>query len=77
MHIKLGAADYQRIRSTEQPVLGANPDKDPGAEFTMLARVDALWKADVDFKNSREGFLRKIKPTGVRKALKSESLRPD
>ena len=36
VHIILGAADYQRIRSTEQPVLGSNPDTDPGAEFTML-----------------------------------------
>eukprot|EP00794_Sanderia_malayensis_P012512 gene12512-13796_t len=32
----IGAADYQRIRTTEQPVLGDNPDCDPGAEFTML-----------------------------------------
>ena len=36
VHIILGAADYQRIRSTEQPVLGSNPDTDPGATFTML-----------------------------------------
>ena len=36
MHIILGAADYQRIQSTEQPVLRSNPDIDPGAEFTML-----------------------------------------
>ena len=39
VHIILGAADYQRIQSTEQPVLGENPDKDPGAEFTMLGWV--------------------------------------
>ena len=36
VHIILGAADYQRIRTTEPPVLGNNPDKDPGAEFTKL-----------------------------------------
>ena len=36
IHVILGAADYQRIRTTEQPVLGDNPDCDPGAEFTML-----------------------------------------
>ena len=36
VHIILGAADYQRIRTTEPLILGANPDKDPGAEFTML-----------------------------------------
>ena len=36
MHIILGAADYQRMRTTEPLILRANPDKDPGAEFTML-----------------------------------------
>ena len=36
IHIILGAADYQRIKTTEPPVLGPNPDVDPGAEFTML-----------------------------------------
>ena len=36
MHIILGAADYQRIRSTEKPIFGSNPDTDPGAEFTMM-----------------------------------------
>ena len=36
IHIILGAADYQRIRTTEPPVLGPNPDVDPGAEYTML-----------------------------------------
>ena len=30
----LGAADYQRIKTTEPPVMGANPDLDPGAEYT-------------------------------------------
>ena len=36
IHIILGAADYQRIKTTEPPLLGPNPDADPGAEFTML-----------------------------------------
>ena len=36
VHIIVGAADYQRIRTTEPLILEANPDKDPGAEFTML-----------------------------------------
>ena len=36
VHIIFGAAEYQRIRSTEQPIVGVNPDTDPGAEFTML-----------------------------------------
>ena len=36
VHIILGAADYQRIRTTEPLILGANPDKDPGAESTMF-----------------------------------------
>ena len=39
VHIILGAADYQRIRSTEPPILGNNPDTDPGAEFTMLGLI--------------------------------------
>ena len=39
VHIILGAADVQRIKSTEPPVLGPNPDTDPGAEFTMLGWV--------------------------------------
>ena len=41
VHIILGAADIQRIKSTEPPVLGLNPDTDPGAEFTMLGWVIA------------------------------------
>ena len=36
VHIILGAADYQRIGTTEPLILGANPDKDRGAEFMML-----------------------------------------
>ena len=36
LHIIMGAADYQRIKTTEPPVLEKNPDKDPGAELTML-----------------------------------------
>ena len=36
VHIVLGSVDYQRIRTTEPVILGANPDKDPGAEFTMV-----------------------------------------
>jgi len=34
--IILGAADCQRVSTTEPLVLGADPDKDPGAEITML-----------------------------------------
>ena len=36
IHIIMGAADYQRIKTTEPPILGKNQDKDPGAELTML-----------------------------------------
>ena len=36
VHVILGAADIQRIKTTEPAVLGKNPDTDPGAEFTML-----------------------------------------
>ena len=41
VHVILGAADIQRIKSTEPAVLGSNPDTDPGAEFTMLGWVIA------------------------------------
>ena len=36
VHIILGAAEYQRIKTTEPAVLGDKPDTDPGAELTML-----------------------------------------
>ncbi|KAK3709653.1 hypothetical protein QZH41_010985 [Actinostola sp. cb2023] len=36
VHVILGVADYQRIKTTEPPVLGKNTDKDPGTELTML-----------------------------------------
>ena len=36
VHIMLGVGDYQRIRTSEHPMLGHNFDRDPGAEFTML-----------------------------------------
>ena len=36
VHIILGAGDYQRIHSSEQPTVGQDPVTDPGAEFTML-----------------------------------------
>ena len=36
IHMTLGAADYQSIKTMEPPKLGQNPDVDPGAEFTML-----------------------------------------
>eukprot|EP00794_Sanderia_malayensis_P020737 gene20737-22768_t len=36
IHVILGAADYQGIKTTEPPVLGPNPDVNLGAEFTML-----------------------------------------
>ena len=39
VHVILGAADVQRIKTTEPAVLGPNPDTDPGAEFTMLGWV--------------------------------------
>ena len=32
----LGAADIQRIKSTEPAVLGSNPGTDPGSEFSTL-----------------------------------------
>ena len=39
IHVILGAADIQRIKTTEQAVLGVDPDIYPGAEYTMLGWV--------------------------------------
>ena len=39
IHIILGVADYQRIRTTEPPILGNDPDNDPCAEYTMLGWI--------------------------------------
>eukprot|EP00112_Aurelia_sp_Birch-Aquarium-sp1_P015784 Seg3525.2 transcript_id=Seg3525.2/GoldUCD/mRNA.D3Y31 product="hypothetical protein" protein_id=Seg3525.2/GoldUCD/D3Y31 len=39
VHLILGVVDYQRIKSNEPGILGYNPDKDPGAELTMLGWV--------------------------------------
>ena len=36
VHVILSAADYQRIRTNEPPVLGLNTNTDPIAEFTKL-----------------------------------------
>ena len=41
VHSILGAADLQRIKTTEPAVLGPNPDTEPGAEFTMLGWIIA------------------------------------
>ena len=39
VHVILGAADIQRIKTTEPAVLGVDPDIYPGAEYTMLGWV--------------------------------------
>eukprot|EP00112_Aurelia_sp_Birch-Aquarium-sp1_P013332 Seg2822.1 transcript_id=Seg2822.1/GoldUCD/mRNA.D3Y31 product="Gag-Pol polyprotein" protein_id=Seg2822.1/GoldUCD/D3Y31 len=39
VHLIMGVVDYQRIKSNEPGILGYNPDKDPGAELTMLGWV--------------------------------------
>ena len=39
VHMILGAADYQRIRSPEKPILCANSDQDPGVGYKMLGWV--------------------------------------
>lgn len=42
VHIILGgAADIHRVQSIEPPILGLNPNTDPGEEFTMLGSVIA------------------------------------
>ena len=39
VHVILGAADVQCIKTTEPAVLGVDPDIDSGAEYTMLGWV--------------------------------------
>ena len=39
IHIILGVANYQRIRTTEPRILGNDPDNDSGAEYTMLGWI--------------------------------------
>ena len=55
IHIILGAGDYQRIRSTEQPIVGENPDTDPGAEFTMMGWT-MLGRQGNDLSCAEKGF---------------------
>ena len=47
VHIIFDAADVQKIKTTGPPVLGPNPDTDPGAAFTMLGWVLACRKDTV------------------------------
>ena len=60
VHIMLGVTDYQRIRTGEPPVIGTNPDRDPGAEFTKfgwaLFGVNPLGKVGED--TAKQFFLR-------------------
>ena len=58
VHIILGAADIQRIKSTEPAVLGTDPDMDPGADFTMLGWVIGGKVTEKGFflSNSQEEF---------------------
>ena len=39
VHILLGVRDYQKIRTSEQPVLGLNPQTDPVAEYTQFGWI--------------------------------------
>ena len=60
VHIILGVADYQRIRSPRKPVLGVNPDQDPGAEYTMLRWVLCGRIPSNDMQVDKEFFLSPI-----------------
>lgn len=55
VNVILGAADIQRIKSTEPAVLGSNPHTDPGAEFTMLGWVIA-GKSILPITEEEKGF---------------------
>ena len=39
VHVIIGAADIQRIKTTKPVVPEVDPDIDPGAEYTMLGWV--------------------------------------
>ena len=56
VHIIMGVADYQRVKTTEPPMLGPNPDKDPGAEFTMLGWTLAGNNISTDIQNTEKSF---------------------
>ena len=58
VHVILGAADIQRIKTTEPAVLGKNPDTDPGAEFTMLGWT-ITGKSMVSGTETEKGFFLK------------------
>ncbi|XP_070537520.1 uncharacterized protein [Ptychodera flava] len=58
VHIILGVADYQRIRTTEPLVLGTHPDKDPGAEFTMLGWTISGRQSGRESQTEKQFFLR-------------------
>ncbi|XP_002734893.1 uncharacterized protein LOC100366659 [Saccoglossus kowalevskii] len=58
IHIILGAADYQRIRTTEPLVLGINPDKDPGAEFTMLGWTISGKQSSTESQTEKQFFMK-------------------
>ena len=38
-HVILGAADFQRIKTTEAPIFGPSPDEDLVAEFISLGWI--------------------------------------
>ena len=59
VHIILGAADYHRIRSAEQPIIGENLDTYPGAEITVL--VWALYGKIVWMESSEKGLFPKAR----------------
>ena len=60
MLIILGAADYQRIRTTEPPVLGNNLDQDPGAEFTKLGWIMYGLHEGLECQVEKQFFLQSI-----------------
>ena len=57
VRIILGADDYERIRSAEQPIIGEILDTDPGAEITVLGR--AQYGKIVWIESSEEGLFPK------------------
>lgn len=60
VHVILGAANIQRIKTTKPAVLGTNPDTDLGAEFTMLG-----WIVNVVRYRDQEGLLFEVKPRWI------------
>ena len=73
VHITIGAGDYQRIRSAEQPIARKNADIDPGAEFIMLEWM-ILGRQILESSNVEKGFVARSSKSDFEKLCSLEVL---